>query len=276
MVFIKITDGIEARRFQVTPGEITFQQLREKIDPLFPGAVKEASSLVLRYRDSDGDLITLSSDEEFQEVLSDLPSNHVWKLHIYTPPKDKEEARPRHKVSLLDHLLQPPCTVRRNPWADFDIQLKETQELLSLFFGLGDTKQEEKTTSEEKAKKSTSEEKTEASTSEGTAETEASTSEETVETSENQDSENTEEQKDTKPHEATPKEGDGEEVKSKHPEKKASGSECPAGHHCQVKRIHLWEPSLFGGLFGPRVFGPRVEYHITWAPKSQSTAASSA
>lgn len=256
MVFIKITDGIEVRKFQVTPGEVTFQQLQEKIESLFPGAVKESSSLVLRYRDSDGDLITLSSDEEFQEVLSDLSNNHVLKLHIYTPLKNQE-----HQKGSFSQ-----CPLRRAPWSDFDKQLKATEELLNLFFRLGDTSSsasEENTTTDENAEKSTSEENSGAPTSEDSAQP-----------TENQDSETTGAQEDTK--QATPKEGDDEEVKPKHPNKKTSGAECPAGRQCHVKRIHLWEPTLFGGLFGPRVWGPRVEYHITCAPKAQSTAASSA
>ena len=245
MVFFKITDGAETRRFQVTPGEITFQQLQERIATLFPEAAKEASNLTLRYRDSDGDVITLSSDEEFQEVLTNLPSDHVWKLHIHTPSKT---TRSCHRVS---QLLQSPFAVRRNPWSDLD-------ELVELFFGLNDTKpsSEEKTTSKENTENTTSEEAAEPSTTE------------------NQDSGATEEQEGAKPSKATPKEGEDEEVKSKHPKK--TGSECPAGHHCHVKRVHLWEPTLFGGLFGPRVFSPSVGYHITYTPRAQATAASSA
>jgi hypothetical protein len=85
MVHFKVTNGLETRRFKVTPGELTFEQLKEKIDTLFPDATKETSNLALRYRDTDGDVITLSSDEEFQEVLKDLPENYVWKLHITSP-----------------------------------------------------------------------------------------------------------------------------------------------------------------------------------------------
>ena len=173
MVLFKITDGVETRRLQVTPGEITFQQLQERITSLFPETAKEASNLSLRYRDSDGDVITLSSNEEFQEVLSDLPSDHVWKLHIHTPPKAREEARPHHRVSLLDQLHQCQFTARRNPWAEFDKQLKETQELVNTFFGLHDAKPstpEKAATSDDSAKTPTSEEKTDSSTSEGSAE----------------------------------------------------------------------------------------------------------
>jgi hypothetical protein len=57
----KITNGVETRRFRAIPGELTFQQLKEKIDTLFPGVAEKASSLVLRYCDTEGDVITLSS-----------------------------------------------------------------------------------------------------------------------------------------------------------------------------------------------------------------------
>jgi hypothetical protein len=270
MVFLKVTDGIEARRFQVTPGQITFQQLQEKVASFFPGVTEEASILTLRYRDSDGDVITLSSDEEFQEVLSDLPNEHVWKLHIHTPSKKREERRPCQGVSLLDHLLDP-FAVRRNPWSEFDRQFKETQELVELLFGIHNPKP---STSEDTTKPSTSEDTTKPSTSEDT--TKPSTSEDTTESEnqgENADGGTTE---GTKASEASPKEGEDEEVKSKlSGGAKKVGSECPAGPHCHVKRVHLWEPTLFGGLFGPRrVFSPSVAYHITLTPKA--TAASSA
>ena len=99
----------------MNPGELTFEELKEKIATLFPKTAQELSNLTLRYRDTDGDIITLSSDGEFQEALSDLPENHVWKLHITLPRKPSQ---------------------RRTPWAEFDKQFQETQELLNLFFGL--------------------------------------------------------------------------------------------------------------------------------------------
>ncbi len=90
MVLFKITDGVETRRVQVASGNITFQQLQERIASLFPNAAKEASNLALRYRDSDGDVITLSSDEEFQEVLSDLPNDRLEAAH---PHSSQEKGR---------------------------------------------------------------------------------------------------------------------------------------------------------------------------------------
>lgn len=86
MEFIKITDGVEIRKFQVSPKETTFQNLQAKIASLFTVPVTELSSIALRYRDSDGDIIMLSTDEEFQAMLSDLPKGHVCKLHIHILP----------------------------------------------------------------------------------------------------------------------------------------------------------------------------------------------
>ena len=128
MVYFKITNGVETRKFQVTPGELTFQQLKERVEALFPEATKEASNLVLRYCDAEGDVSTLSSEEELQEVLSDLPENHVWKLHL-APPAVKRQQR-EERPSLLDHLLEP--WLRRSP-------VTEVEELINLLFGLPET-----------------------------------------------------------------------------------------------------------------------------------------
>lgn len=83
MVYFKVTDGEVTRKFKVNPGEITFEQLKERITSLFPKAVEGSKDLLLKYRDADGDVISISSDAEFQEALSELPENHVWKLHIH-------------------------------------------------------------------------------------------------------------------------------------------------------------------------------------------------
>jgi len=96
MVFLKVTDGNETRRFQVT-SELTFDQLRERLIKLFPSLGKE-KDLLLKYRDADGDLITLSSNEELQEVLAHTPDDTVWKLHIKTNVQEP---------SLFDPLSEP-------------------------------------------------------------------------------------------------------------------------------------------------------------------------
>ena len=82
MVFLKVTDGRETRKFRVT-SELTFDQLKERLTGLFP-SLGEGKDLQLQYRDTEGDLITLSSNEELQEVLADTPDGTVLKLHIKT------------------------------------------------------------------------------------------------------------------------------------------------------------------------------------------------
>ena len=82
MVLLKVTDGYETRNFRVT-SELTFDQLKEKLTKLFP-SLGEGKDLQLQYRDTEGDLITLSSNEELQEVLADTPDGTVLKLHIKT------------------------------------------------------------------------------------------------------------------------------------------------------------------------------------------------
>lgn len=73
MVYFKITDGEVTRKFKVTPDEITFDQLKERIRALFPKALDNTENLLLQYRDVDNDVITISSNEEFQDVLSEFP-----------------------------------------------------------------------------------------------------------------------------------------------------------------------------------------------------------
>ena len=82
MVFLKVTDGHETRKFRVT-SELTFDQLKERLTGLFP-SLGDGKDLQLQYRDTEGDLITLSSNEELQEVLTDTPDGAVLKLHIKT------------------------------------------------------------------------------------------------------------------------------------------------------------------------------------------------
>ena len=140
-MYFKVTNGIETRKFQVTPGQLTFEQLQERLATLFPGTyTTDTSNLVLRYRDSEGDVITLSSDEEFQEVLSDLPEDSVWKLHIASP-RAQRQAKP---TSFLHHTFEPtwsPFGIRRTLQSEVD---RERQELLDLLFGFHDSTSAEK------------------------------------------------------------------------------------------------------------------------------------
>ena len=69
MVHFKITDGVQTRRLGA-PSGLTYDKLKKKLSTMFPEALKEDSDLVLRYRDTEGDVISLSSDQELQEAQS--------------------------------------------------------------------------------------------------------------------------------------------------------------------------------------------------------------
>lgn len=127
MVYFKITDGEVTRKFKVNPGEITFEQLKERITSLFPVAKEGSKDLHLKYRDADGDVISISSDAEFQEALAELPENHVWKLHIHgsrpTPCAAAPAAEPRRGSGnpvpsdfFFQHSARPFGGMFSDPW----------------------------------------------------------------------------------------------------------------------------------------------------------------
>ena len=82
MVCFKITNGRVTRKFKIAQGT-TFDSLKKKITSLFPESLKDKQDdFHLHYTDKDGDCITISTDSEFQELLSELPEDAIWKLHI--------------------------------------------------------------------------------------------------------------------------------------------------------------------------------------------------
>ncbi len=83
MVFVKVSDGREIRKLQITD-RISFAELKQRVADLFP-SLGEGSDFVLRYYDSDGDVIALSTDGELQTALAHLPKNAVWRLEIVRP-----------------------------------------------------------------------------------------------------------------------------------------------------------------------------------------------
>ena len=116
MVFLKVTDGYETRKFRVT-SELTFDQLKERLTGLFP-SLGEGKDLQLQYRDTEGDLITLSSNEELQEVLADTPDGAVWKLHIKTSVQEP----------LLLSFFSGPFGLLS--WHGFHREFREAEELI--------------------------------------------------------------------------------------------------------------------------------------------------
>ena len=192
MVYLKVSDGSETRKLQVTPGEITFDQLKEQLATFFPQTLGEGSSgLSLQYRDTDGDVITLSSDQELQEALSLIQEDGVWKLYISkasqrgaqkSAPSSAQSTQRRNRcegtTSLFHHLFEPsvrPFGLFSDVWDDLEQHLQLLHQLHSEVF-LSDAKTERNAT--ENQQKRTSEA---ASKSEGKTTTSSSTIEQQVE-----------------------------------------------------------------------------------------------
>ena len=112
MVHFKVTDGVQTRRLEA-PSGLTYDQLKKKLSSMFPEAVKEDSDIVLRYRDSEGDVISLSSDQELQEALGSAGSTQ---LKFYLPKTAANRTTSRYNwspwtslglINLMDTLGQP-------------------------------------------------------------------------------------------------------------------------------------------------------------------------
>ncbi len=83
MVYFKITDGHDSHKFWVNPSAATFDSLREKVSSLFPTfSLDPGRALHLHYRDNDGEKITATTDNDFQNILSSIPEETVWRFHI--------------------------------------------------------------------------------------------------------------------------------------------------------------------------------------------------
>ena len=120
MVFLKVSDGYETRKLQLTE-ELSLDQLKQQLSRFFPRLSENDFSL--QYRDEDGDLITLSTDEELQAVLAALPQDAVWRVQL---TENSETSS-----SLFDRLFEP----HRRPfglfsWHNHHRRLKEAEELV--------------------------------------------------------------------------------------------------------------------------------------------------
>lgn len=81
----KLDSPQEIRTFPVDEGAVSnYEYLRKKIATVFPNLSGEENSSVIQllWRDSDGDLIAFSSDEELVEGLSQVGSGGVFKIYI--------------------------------------------------------------------------------------------------------------------------------------------------------------------------------------------------
>ena len=117
MVFLKVSDGHETRKLQLT-GELSLDQLKQQLSRFFPRLSDNAFSL--QYRDEDRDLITLSTDEELQAILATLPQDAVWRVQLR---EDSSE------TSLFDQLFD----LHWRPfglfsWPNHQRQLREAEE----------------------------------------------------------------------------------------------------------------------------------------------------
>lgn len=257
MVYLKVTDGLETRKFQVTPGELTFDQLQEQVTSVFPSSIRDGASLSLQYRDTDGDVITLSSNQELQEALSDLPSGSVWKLHIrksnpgkpYRSTPTSCQARSscsQHRRSLFDHLFQSTRTPFGSFWENFDQHLQETEALVEQLWGLHKAHSDGETSSKPEGGENKEGNAGEPKQAEESDVTKADTKE-----TDSQD----------------------EIVKSKLTDDTSSDSHpttARPGSRCRSKTVVSWEPRLHPTLFGLQTVLRPVRYNVVWwEPESE-------
>ena len=97
MVNVKVTFGGETRRF-IASTELSYDELVKKISNLFPSLRESSLKLELTYRDEDGDLVTLSSDEEVVAALSTISPEKTWRLQA-------RQIRPAVTKTSIDPLL---------------------------------------------------------------------------------------------------------------------------------------------------------------------------
>lgn len=238
MVHIKVSNGVETRRFQVTE-ELTIEQLQEKLVSigLFSSTVDKALSL--QYQDSDGDVITISSNEELQTALSDLSSDAVLKLHMKRPTAP----RPRRRQQSLFGEIFGQST---NFWDQFEKQFNTTESVLEQLWGnSGKRNGCCNTTVCCEGSDSTTEEKRTEPSDEEAVKSNADTAEPTG----------------------------GEEVKSKvedEPVKsKPSETRSPQVHS---RTVVSWEPRVQYTWFGPRTVLRPVRYNVLYVTEQESPA----
>ena len=272
MVYLKVSDGNETRKLQVTPGEITFDQLKEQLATFFPKALAgdaSSSGLTLQYRDADGDVITLSSDQELQEALSQLQEDGVWKLYIRNGQRGSQKSAPSSATqqntqrgnrcgvtSLFHNLFEPsvrrPFGLFSDVWDDLEQHLQLLHQLHSEVFSSSDAKTDKKDTTESQ-QKTRSEEVP--SKSKGEA---------TPTTTEQQAAEDPDEVVKSKPQAAT----DSDKKQGK--DESADKNDDSQWH---TRRFVTWEPRLHIGPFG--FFHSHltpVVYKVSYKSSSSSSA----
>lgn len=78
-------EATEIRNFRLDEGAASnYDYLRKKIATIFPnlGWDEDGSAFILRWKDSTGDMITFSSDEELVDALGQMPGDGVFRIYI--------------------------------------------------------------------------------------------------------------------------------------------------------------------------------------------------
>ena len=75
--------------------DVTFDALKKQIAGLFPSLQAEGVDFNVQYRDADGDVISISTDEEVRTALSHLSANDTWLLQAVRVPRRAQRASGR-------------------------------------------------------------------------------------------------------------------------------------------------------------------------------------
>ena len=65
-LIVKITDGTDIRRFTANVADLTFESVQKRTAEAFGLGVKD---LKLQYKDDEGDMVTMSSNDEMLEAI---------------------------------------------------------------------------------------------------------------------------------------------------------------------------------------------------------------
>ena len=113
MVQIKATLRNTVRRFSVPDG-ISFEDIRKKLVEIFPELKGTApESVTLYYRDPDGDLVVVSSDEELHTAEQLISEDNTLKLLVgvtdnkQAKQEEEEEEDEDELINLLGLVLSP-------------------------------------------------------------------------------------------------------------------------------------------------------------------------
>ena len=151
MVLIKAIICGETRRFTLSD-KATYDELREKIASIFPSLTDKAKSLVLSYRDHDGDIVSVSSDEEVAVAIATVPPNGTWKVAVQLSTSPKKTPLSFKIIPLFLDLLDPDTSPLLSEWdrcgSSCDLLKKRAELLEKLKKNSKETTKEKKNTDE--------------------------------------------------------------------------------------------------------------------------------